>query len=291
MIPAFDERVIKVGVTIGGKTTYYENLDIRASGEVLFEGVPGVCDIRISNLTVDQRNELLTKSSPLYVRGTGQQVIQSEFAEVVLEVGRKSYGTFILYQGQVYASAASQPPDIAVLLKSVNSLTPLARTEAVSFGAQEKLSVICRKIAQLFGAELVFEASDRYVANFAYTGDVFHNLQKINRIGGIKAAYDSGAKQIIVINSSGARRGDVKKINQNTGMVGVPQVSSEGVFVQTLCDRDILIGGAVEIESVINPAANGRFTVASIGFDVANRDQPFYYNLWCTNTIYNEGTV
>lgn len=290
MTSAFDSRIVKVGIEVEGEVTYFENLDIRARGTIFMDALPAQCDVRISNLTKEQRNYILTKSSPLLMRGKGQTAITRKPTRVILEVGRQSYGSFILFEGGTFASLATQPPDIGIVLQSLAGNEQLALQLGFSFSKQEKISVISANIAKKFECKLVFEATDRYVANYSFTGDLWANLEKLNKLGGIQCCYDSAAKEILVIDANAARKGEPIKINLSTGMVGVPQVTSEGVYVKMLIDRDIRVGSSVEIESLINPAANGKFKVINIGFDVANRDTPFFYTLFCSALYYFEGT-
>jgi hypothetical protein len=107
-------------------------------------------------------------------------------------------------------------------------------------------------------------------------------------MGDVVASADNG--KLLVIDANKAKTGGSRLINLATGMVGIPNVNESGVTVKMLVDNSIELGGEVQIESQINPAANGSYRVAQINFDVANRSEPFFYTLLCSNLVYLQGT-
>jgi hypothetical protein len=70
--------------------------------------------------------------------------------------------------------------------------------------------------------------------------------------------------------------GKSQTLNLETGMIGMPEISEHGVKVKYLYNNDSAIGGALIIQSKINPAANGTYAIYKLNFDISNRDTPFY---------------
>ena len=118
---------------------------------------------------------------------------------------------------------------------------------------------------------------------------VSKNVDKLNQMGGVQAGVDNGT--LWVINAGAVRKNTGFTISDSTGMVGIPQVTSEGVTVRVMINSAILIGGEVTINSVTNPAANGTFKVMKMDYEIASRDQPFWYTLLCSNPLQYQGTV
>ena len=118
---------------------------------------------------------------------------------------------------------------------------------------------------------------------------IYHfQIQKLNAMGDVIACVDN--RKLLVIDANKPKAGGVRIINMSTGMVGVPTVNEAGVNVRMLIDNSIELGGQVRLESQINPAANGDYRVAQINFDIANRHDPFWYSLLCSNLVYLQGT-
>src|SRR6478609_2387546 len=108
MTSAFDPRLVRVGIETADDTIVLDGLDIRAQGQIFFSPTNNVCNLRISNLTKELRNYILSRSTP-YKTQNNQAGTP---AKVFLDVGRQSYGTFRLFEGLVYTSSVTPPPDI-----------------------------------------------------------------------------------------------------------------------------------------------------------------------------------
>lgn len=286
MTSAFDQRIIQVGVEIDGTTYLYEGLDIRASGTKYLSPTNNNCTIRLSNLTRDHRNYILTKATPLNAPGRQRQTVN-----ISLDVGRESYGTFRLFEGAAWAMGATQPPDIGIILEGLTNNLAMSLINTVSFAAATPLKTIAQKIADQNGLALDFRvANNKNIANYSYTGPVGKQVQKLSEMGDVIAHVDG--KTLHVIDTSPTLGADdpVILLNQNTGMIGVPQPNMGGVIVKCLITSSIKLGTRVNIQSEINPSVNGEYTVWNINFDVANRDQPFWYTLFCRNDIFFRGS-
>src|SRR5262249_54303399 len=104
---AFDERLVTLTLQLDTGGFEYHGLAIHATGRKYDTSIPASCEVRIFNLNAETRNTILTQASPLKIQ-------ENNPVNMVLSVGRKSYGTFILYQGNVISSDVTQPPDIGV---------------------------------------------------------------------------------------------------------------------------------------------------------------------------------
>ena len=60
-------------------------------------------------------------------------------------------------------------------------------------------------------------------------------------------------------------------------MIGIPEFTEQGVKVKFLVDNQTKLGGGIEIRSVQYPATNGQYSIYKLGFQIASREQPFYY--------------
>lgn len=285
---AFDDRIVQVGIQIDGQLMLYENLDIRASGVKLYSATASRCSVRISNFTRQNRDYILSKATPLNSPDNPRQNIY-----MTLDVGRQSYGTFRLFEGNAWAFGATQPPDIGITLESITNNLSSGLVQSVSFGPMTPLSAIAAKIANGNGLALDYKVTvDKQIANYSYTGPVNKQVQKLCEMGGIIAYVDGGTLYVRDAKPMGAVQDEpVILLSQDTGMIGVPQPNMMGVTVKALVTGSIKIGSQVNIQSIINPSANGQYTVWAIEFDVANRSDPFWYTLHCRNNVFYVGNV
>ncbi len=286
MTNAFDPRIVRVGIEIEGETFFFEDLDIRAQGVKYANPLPGQCTIKISNLKRDTRNYILTKATPV----TGPKHPTRTPVNVTLDVGRASFTPFRLFTGQVVTSTVTPPPDIGIVLRSLTNSAMTQFIDNISESATVPMSQIAEQVAQKNNLTLRFEAQDRMIGNFSFTGAVGRLPERLQLFGGVRVYVDNDS--LIVTDADKPRSGVRYELNLNTGMVGVPQACESGCIAQMLIKPGILVGGAVSVKSQINPAVNGdTYNISQLNFDIANRDVPFYYTMLLSNYFYQNGTT
>ena len=210
---------------------------------------------------------------------------------MTLNVGRESYGSFTLFQGNVIACNVTQPPDIGVVLRGMTSNYLSSVLAGLNQSSMALLSTIVKSIAASLNIPYEFTATDRQIDNYSFNGGVLNQVQKLNLIGGILAYIDPKSNTLIVHDSNKSRPGGSLLVSANTGMVGIPQVTEVGVIVKVMLAPSYQLGGEIEVVSEINPAANGTYFIYAINFDVANRDTPFWLTLSCRTLGYYMGTL
>jgi hypothetical protein len=279
MVSAFDSRIIKVTIEFDDGISTFEGLNIRANGEKYMSALPGNCQCAIYNLTKSQRNYILTRTSPL-------NKDRSDI-RMTIEVGRQSYGTFILFDGSIWRAAMTQPPDIGLILEAYTYGYSATQTVSKTYAPYSQLSQIAQSIANDLGMVLINHATDKIVGNVSHSGSVAQQVQQLNNIGGV-IAYSSN-NILYVVDAGKALPGASRIINSSTGMIGIPQITDYGCSTSVMMDNTINLGGSVTIQSMENPAANGIYYVEKIDFDVANREDPFWQILSCKGINYYAG--
>jgi len=94
-------------------------------------------------------------------------------------------------------------------------------------------------------------------------------------MGRVNAYVDD--KELVVKEFNAPLEKRTRIVNIDTGMVGIPEFTEQGIKVKMLFDNQTVLGGALEVTSRLNPAVNGTYTVFKLGFELASRDTPFYY--------------
>lgn len=282
MTEAFDERIIKVTIDFGdGNVKTYSDLYIYAKGYKGMSSLMSGCSITITNLTPEDRNYILTKSS-IQINGNPREPVL-----ITLEVGRKSTGTFRLFTGFAMASFSLQPPDIGITLNSLTNNFNQFAAQGLSLGELATTATIAQKIAENNNLTLDNQATDKQIENFNFSGSLQKQIEELEKLGGVVVSVDN--ETLVVLDKGKYRQSSVRKINSATGMVGIPEVNTYGINCKMMIDNSIKLGGKVEVESKINPAANGEYFVYGINFEVANRENPFWYDLMLYNPLAYSG--
>lgn len=261
----FDPRLLRLSVEVDGKINQYTGLYIAASGMKYANPLQNECTVKIMNLRKSVRDYLLTETSPFNRPRRRKRLI--------LEAGRQSIGYFKIFEGDIVESSPSQPPDITLTLKaSTGGWWKTAMTSA-SYGGSVPMSTIAKQAADSMGLRLQNDATDKNIANYSYTGSTLRQVDQIQDMGYTTFIDDD---TLYVSNRGEGVKGAQYVLSSKTGMIGIPQPTEQGVKVKFMLDPQARVGSRITIESEINPAVNGDYIVYKLGFDIANRDTPFY---------------
>jgi len=270
---SFDNRIVTLEINIGGKartyTTNYPNyyFNIVAKGMKYSNPLQNNAEISISNLKKEDRNYILTETSPFNLNTSPKSVS--------LYAGRESYGQSLIYTGNIVSSRVSQPPDVTISLRCLtgdyNKRKVIARTKS----AKSKLSDIAQSVANDLNLRLNFSAEDKDISNYNFTGSIIREVNLLSDLSNIDAFIDDDS---LVVKQSNLPLPSVSRVlNVNTGLVGIVDVTERGARVVFLLDNITKVGGLLSLESLQNPSLSGDYIIYKLGFDISSRDTPFYY--------------
>jgi hypothetical protein len=267
-----DLRRIRVGIEISGRIQYYEGLRVKVNGTKYANPTQNDCTVVISGLATDTRNYILTETSPFNDNRTPKRII--------VEVGRVSTGLFKLFVGDIVSSEPSAPPDLDITIKAKTQNAQAGNVIAGSGGANSRLSALSSKVASDLGLALDFQAQDKNIGNYAHNGAALKQVNKLQEMGGVVAYIDDD--RLVVKDAGKPLSGRVRILSKDTGMVGIPKATEKGVKVQFLIDPDTVLGGALRIQSKLNPALNGDYLITQLAFDAQSHETPFFYTATTT---------
>ena len=269
----FDDRIVKVVFTYGDKTATIDTSQdptnppfIYATGSKYVDVTQNECSLQIGNLSRELRNALATNLTPFDYNKPRKSV--------QIWAGRVSTGMFLRYQGDIVSAVPTQPPDIILNVRSRAMQFFKNDLVAQSYAAVAPLSQIAQDIAKQLGVNLRFEATDRNIANYAYSGNTTGLIQKLGSLGPIDAYTDDNT--LVCKNKGVTLQNATHVLSQNSGMIGQVELTEYGVRVKCLLSPGVVLGGTLTLDSVQNPSLNGDYTIYRTGFEIATRDVPFY---------------
>lgn len=292
-----DSRIVKVTVQVNNQLKTYTDLEIVAKGTKFANANQNECEIKITNLEASTRDYLLSETSPFNKNRTPKIF--------TLEAGRQSYGTTLIFSGNItssyldylgskefndkrggssddsskshgtMSSVSSQPPDIGIVLKCLTGDYQKGNIIARSQPGLTKLSNIAQQIASDLNLALNFQATDKMISNYNFSGAALKQVNLLGTLGNIDAFIDNDV--LIVKNFKAALTNRIKVLNAQSGMIGIPELTEQGVRVRFLIDNVTTLGGKIRLDSKIYPNVNGDYTIYKLGFEITNRDVPFYW--------------
>lgn len=262
-----DPRLVRISIEINGQFNRYEGLALTARGTKYANANQNDCEVVITNLTSVARDYLLTETSPFNSNRTPKRF--------VVEAGRQSYGYSKIFEGTIASATPSQPPDIALTIKALTGNDAKGNVVARTQPEQVRLSTVAQQVANDLGATLVFEAQDKQLANYNFTGGALKQVDALGKAGNVNVYQDDGA--LVVKNAEAALSGPARVLDLDTGLVGIPEITEQGVKVKYLLDNTSRLGGLLRVRSKLNPAASGDYAIYKLGFDITSRDTAFYW--------------
>ena len=267
-----DLRRIRFGIEISGRINWYEGLRVRAGGTKFANAQQNECTLTVSGLSMSTRDHLLTETSPFNSNRTPKRLI--------IEVGRVSTALFRIFIGDIVSAEPSAPPDVDVIIKAKTQSAQSGNIVAIASGPISKLSAISQRVADEIGLGLDFQALDKNISNFSYTGAALKMVNLLQDSGGVRAFIDD--ETLIVKNYGSALSGRIRILGADTGMVGIPKATEKGLDVTFLIDSESLLGGMIRLDSKMNKSLNGDYVIDQLKFDVASHEDPFFYSATCS---------
>jgi hypothetical protein len=266
-VQELDPRIVRLSIEVNGQIKTYDGLAISANGTKFANPNQNEAEITIYNLDRRTQDYILTETSPYNFNRT-PKIIR-------LEAGRVSYGVSLIYSGNVVSSKPSQPPDIGVTMKCLTGNFYKGRMVSNGMAGSVPLSVIANRVATDLNTSLIFQTTDKNIANYSYTGAALKQVDHLASVGNINAYVDNAT---LVLKTMGLPLSNTTRVlSSETGMIGIPEITERGVKVKFLLDNRTALGGGMQIISSVYPAANGNYVIYKLGFEIANRDTPFYY--------------
>ena len=264
-----DRRLVRVGIQIDEKTIeYFDGLAITASGSKYATGLMNETNVTIANMTKPQRDYVMTITSPYNH--------QAKDKKLVLDVGRESTGYRRMFVGGLVRAEISQPPDIVVSMQARTSSFQNGNVVSVSGGSSTSLRSITQGIANTMGLALNFQATDKQIANYYYTGGVTGQLDQLNAMGAYRIFVDD-LTLVAKDYDKPIEGGTELLLTPKTGLVGMPQLDYQGCTVRFMQDAIPTLGGKFTVQTDEYPAANGTYGIYKLDFEIASRDTPFYW--------------
>lgn len=275
MVQQFDPRLLRVGIEVGKEVRWYEGLAIECSiSKMASAASANDATVKITNISRETRNLILTEATPWNTLRVRKQII--------VEAGRQSYGYSRIFVGDIMTATPSQPPDIALTISARTNAWNKTQPVAKSYSGTVSSNKVAQDIADSMGLTLSFEATPRNIGSYAFTGAKSKQLDRLAELGRVTAYIDDG--RLVVLDVGNPLKETEKQTNVldlTSGMIGLPEVTEQGIKVKMMFEPYSKCGGEIEVKSVINPVVNGDYIIYKMTYDLANRQDQFYTSLEC----------
>lgn len=270
-----DLRKIRVSIELDDETKVYEGsgtgFNIRAKGTKYTNPLQNTCEITIVGMKKETRDFLLSETSPFNKNRKTKRV--------VLEVGRQSIDYFQLFVGDITDCTMGIAPDLAITIKAKTNNANNLKVITFSGGDLVDTKEIAQNVADKSKLKLDYQAEIKHVSSYSYSGSLAKMMISLADATGGSVFIDDDT--LYVKEKDKPLNNKKRVLNMNSGMVGMPSYTKQGVQVTYLIMGESELGGQLEIESKFNESLNGDYIIDQLQYEVATHDNPFFYTALC----------
>ena len=183
---------------------------------------------------------------------------------VLIAVGDDGSALTTIYNGTIWQSWAdfNQLPDSALNIAAVGGLAAsLKPVNATSFPGSADVGTIMQQLATLADVGFVNNGVSVQLSNPYFPGTALAQIRECAQAANINYTIDNGVLQIWP--KGGVRSGSIPIVSSQTGMVGYPAFSSNGLMLTTVFNPSVVIGGVIQVQSSLM-AATGKWIVTQV---------------------------
>lgn len=269
--PGFVNRKIRLTFQLGegafgldGFNTVQLPDDLRVSASIRHSGGVSMqhCQLRVFGLSMDLMNRLTTLQKALT---TARRNV------VTVEAGDDVSGMAVVFIGVIQEAWAdmNSSPEVSLFVDAHTGLLDALRpVPPKSYNGYVDVAVILASIAAEMG--VAFENSGVSV-QLAYPylpGTLRQQALACAQAAGINMILDNST--LAIWPKGGVRHGAAVLLNKDTGMVGYPSFTGQGIVVTSIFNPNIAFGGTVQVESALTPAC-GQWTPFNVSHDLESQ--------------------
>lgn len=224
----------------------------RASVHIQNSGAPGgsVAQVKVFGMTPNLMNQLATLGMVFNIvpRNT-----------ITITAGDDQAGLATVFSGTITAAYGdyNAAPNVPFHFECNSGLADaVAPAVASSFTGPTDVATIMSGFARQMNVGFENSGVSVSLANPYYSGNVLTQMRACAEDAGINAEIING--NVLAIWPKGGSRttADAPLVSKDTGMIGYPAYTQQGIIVKTLFNPLIAFGGMIKVQSAIKPVTD-----------------------------------
>jgi hypothetical protein len=263
MDSSFTIKTLRIAVVLGegtfsghGNTKIIEGLGTDVS--ISKPGPPekNKATVKIAGLKIEDMAEMTTLAfKPLKTLKNLVTIQAGDFGASDLPVA---------FTGEIVSAYAdfNQAPDALFAIEAQTGSYPaLVPSPQETVRGQADAASLIAKYAKEIGYAFKNEGVSASVKNAVLNGSPIEKIRAVaNQIGCELLIDDS---MVVIMPSGGARSGNAVYLSKESGMLGYPTFTSDGLQIKALYNPEFKIGGLVEVKSIV-PRSSGVWKVTKL---------------------------
>lgn len=255
------QKTIRVTVILG-EGTFSDGSNTRiieglaTSVNITKNGLPekSTADVTISNLAMKDMERLTFLAF---------RPLQSRKNKIMIEAGNLGEELSLAFKGDITSAYPdfSSAPDVQMHIEAMTAGWSLQVAESpTSVDGEAEVAKLISQFATDAGFSFVNNNITASVKNTTYTGSPVQKAQQCANEVGIELIMDDDTW---TIQQWGTPRGDAVLLTPETGLIGYPSFTQDGISCKSFYNPHLSLGGQVKVESIV-PRATGYWKITSL---------------------------
>lgn len=190
--------------------------------------------------------------------------LQSLNNKIKLEAGDKGQELHLVFSGEITTAVPVFDTNGEARLQieaAAGAFPNKIAAPPISVKGDTTIEKLMSGFAKEAGYTLKNEGVTGSVKNSIYKGSPILKARTLARQAGIELLIDDD--KFVILPKGGAITGHIPLLNKDSGLLGYPSFTNDGVDCKTIYDHRLDLGGLVEIESVV-PRATGIWKITKL---------------------------
>lgn len=265
MAQSFTKKTIAITVTVSGMRKRIEGLACKCRVSKL--GLPdkNKASVSVWGLSLDDMAAMTTLSfGPLRYASRNHMVI---------EAGERGGALSRVFSGNIMSAWAdfNGAPDVEMKFEAMTGgYAALIAQSPVAASGTAKAAELCGQFARECGLSFVNQGVDVSVDNSVYSGSPLEKAQAVAKQVGADLIIDDD-RMTLLPRGETLKGGSVAVLSPETGMIGYPTFTNNGITVKSFFNPSAQRGGQVKISSIV-PRASGTWRITRVDHDLSAYD-------------------
>ena len=267
MAKGFSIKTIQIAVTLG-KGSFSEGGNTKT-----IEGL--ACEASIQKPGLPEKNSATVKIWGLKYEDMAEltmlafKPLESQHNLIAVKAGEQGGSLALVFQGEVTSAYAdfNAAPDVCMEFEADSGSYPqqIAAPVATVKG-EAKADQLFAQYAKEAGYTYRNEGVTGSVQNAWFPGSPVDKMAKLARDIGCELLIDDG--EVIVLPAGQARKGNAVLLAKDTGLIGYPTFTQDGISCRCLFNPDLVYGGLIKVESIV-PRASGAWKITKLTHSIS----------------------
>lgn len=279
---SFARRVIQITITLGtgqfgddkGNTIVISGHRTMVSIAAFGGDSQGEAQVKIFGLTLDLINQLTT-IGPIMTEIRGKNLID-------IAAGDEDGTLSTIYTGTILNAWGDfkSAPDVGLNIIAYSAMrAALAPVAPTSYSEGVSVTTAMADLALKAQLNFISHDVDVVIPSSYFPGSALDQIRSCANAAGIDYIIEFGTLSIWPKN--GSRAGEIPVISPESGMIGYPTFSSQGVLLECEFLPNVRVGGKVTVEKSSIPMANGTWVVFQAAHNISSElpDGPWFTSL------------